>query len=122
APQGKAFSELVAGHEQAVSFATYGELLAFGYRSRWGDRRIHDLHIRLKSFVVVPYTAPVVELWAQMHARLAGHLHQRGTNDLWTSACALTMSPQLPVVTNNLSDFRTIARAFPDLVLINPNL
>jgi predicted nucleic acid-binding protein len=122
AEQGKEFSSLVAGHEQAISFATYGELLAFGHKSRWGERRMHILHNRLKAFVVVPYTARAVELWAEMHAKLAGHLHKGGTNDLWTAACALAMIPQLPIATNNLRDFQTIAVAFPDLRLIHPDL
>jgi predicted nucleic acid-binding protein len=119
---GKAFSSLVSTHEQAMSFATYGELLAIGYQSRWGSRRMQTLHDRLKAFVVVPYTVQVVELWAEMHAKLSGHLHKGGTNDLWTAACALTVRPQLPIVTNNLRDFRAIAAAFPDLRLIHPSL
>ena len=45
ANQGDAFKSLVAGHELAVSFATYGELLANAHRSRWGDRRLDDLRI-----------------------------------------------------------------------------
>lgn len=83
---GNAFGALVAGHEQAVSFAT------------------------------------VVELWAEMHAKLSGHLQKGGANDLWTAACALSLSPQLPVVTNNLSDFGTISKSFPELRLIHPDL
>jgi predicted nucleic acid-binding protein len=120
--RGKAFSVLVADHEQAVSFATYGELLANAHRGRWGQRRLEMLRNQLKTFVVVPYTAQVVELWAEMHAKLSGHLQKGGTNDLWTAACALALSPQLPIVTNNLSDFRTIAKAFPELRLVHPDV
>lgn len=122
ADHGRAFISLTAGHEQAVSFATYGELLANAHRRRWGARRIEDLRSRLKSFVVVPYTSQVVELWAEMHAKLSGHLQKGGTNDLWTAACALALRPHLPVVTNNLSDFGTISKSFPDLRLIHPDL
>lgn len=120
--RGEAFSALVVGHEQAVSFATYGELLANAYRVKWGERRIQALRNQLNAFVVVPYSAQVVELWAEMHAKLSGHLQKGGTNDLWTAACALALTPQLPIVTNNLSDFGTIARAFPDLRLVHPQL
>ncbi|PWR11107.1 hypothetical protein DKT69_27360 [Micromonospora sicca] len=120
--RGKAFSVLVAGHEQAVSFATYGELLANAHRGRWGERRIEMLRNQLKAFVVVPYSAQVVDLWAEMHAKLSGHLQKGGTNDLWTAACALALSPQLPIATNNLSDFKTIAKAFPELRLVHPDL
>lgn len=99
---GQAFAPLVAGHELALSFATYGELLANGYRSRWGERRMRDLRARLKGFVVIPYDERVVSTWARMHAKLSGHLHKGGTNDFWTAACALSLNPRLPIVTNNL--------------------
>jgi predicted nucleic acid-binding protein len=120
--EGQAFSLLVAGREQAVSFATYGELLANAHKGHWGARKIEQLRNQLKSFVVVPYSFQIVELWAEMHAKLGGQLHKGGTNDLWTAACALAISPQLPIVTNNLNDFRAIATAFPDLRLVHPDL
>lgn len=122
AAAGDKFKDLVVGHEQAVSFATYGELLANAHRSRWGARRIQTLQNQLKGFVVIPYNASAVELWAEMHAKLSGHLHRGGTNDLWTAACALSINPQLPVVTNNLNDFGEIAKSFPALRLIHPTL
>jgi predicted nucleic acid-binding protein len=118
----RAFEDLTAGREMAISFATAGELLANYHRQRWGERRMAALRRHLRTFVVVPYSIQVVELWAMMHAKLSGHLKNGGTNDLWTVACALSTSPQLPVVTNNLSDFQTIAKAFPDLRLVHPEL
>ncbi len=119
---GQAFKTLVAGHEMAISFATYGELLANFHRLHWGQRRLDNLRNQLRSFVVVPYSVQVVELWAQMHAKLSGHLQKGGTNDLWTAACALSLSPQLPIVTNNLSDFGKIAAAFMGIRLVHPDL
>lgn len=119
---GTEFAALTAGHELAVSFATYGELLANAHRLRWGERRLEMLRNQLKTFVVVPYSAQVVELWAAMHAKLSGHLQKGGTNDLWTAACALALTPQLPIVTNNLSDFGTIATTFPDLRIVHPKV
>jgi predicted nucleic acid-binding protein len=70
----------------------------------------------------VPYNVEIVERWAEMHAKLSGHLHKGGTNDLWTAACAVAMHPQLPVVTNNLGDFRTIAASFPELRVVHPDI
>jgi predicted nucleic acid-binding protein len=43
-----------------------------------------------------------------------------GINDLWTAACCLVHN--LPLVTNNLSDFQTIAGEFSDLELVHPDL
>jgi len=57
-----------------------------------------------------------------MHSKLSGHLHKGGTNDLWTAACALSVNPKLPVVTNNLNDFEVIASHFTDLKLVHPDL
>jgi predicted nucleic acid-binding protein len=122
ADTGEPFADLVAGHEQAISFATYAELLANSHRARWGERRLDALRIRLKAFVVLPYGVQVVELWAKMHAKLAGQLHKGGANDLWTAACALSINPNLPLVTNNLNDFLTVAKAFPELCLVHPSL
>jgi predicted nucleic acid-binding protein len=122
AEQGNSFRTLVSGHEQAVSFATFGELLANAHRSKWGARRLSELHQRLQAFVVLPYNGAVVDIWAEMHARLSGHLHNGGANDLWTAACALASAPQLPIMTNNLKDFRHIASAFPAIRLIHPDL
>jgi predicted nucleic acid-binding protein len=106
----------------AISFATWGELLANVYRLQWGVKRITQLQSQLRAFVVVPYSIQVVENWARMHSKLAGHLHRGGTNDLWTAACALSVSPRLPVVTNNLKDFRAIADKFKDLKIVHPDL
>ncbi len=123
APAAAEFEALTIGRELAISFATYGEeLLAVGHRARWGDRRMEDLRDRIRGFVVLPYSAGVAEIWARMHAKLSGHLHRGGTNDLWTAACAAAITPRLPVVTNNLKDFQTIAAAFPDLRLVHPDL
>lgn len=121
-PVGSPFATLAGGHELAVSYATYGELLANGHRNRWGERRMDVLRQHLKGFVVIPYDEQVVDIWAKMHAKLSGHLHKGGTNDLWTAACALSLDPRLPIVTNNLGDFQTIAAAFPELALVHPSL
>ena len=119
---GNAFKGLTKGHDMAVSFATWGELLANYHRLNWGTKRIAQLRNQLKAFVVVPYSIQVVELWAQMHSKLSGHLHKGGTNDLWTAACALSVNPKLPIVTNNLKDFQAIAGHFADLKIVHPDL
>lgn len=116
------FAELLGGHLLTVSFASYGEILAGGYEVRLGSRRMADLRYALSQFVVVPYSRDVVEAWAPLHAKLKGHLHRGGANDMWTAACALSQTPTVPVVTNNLTDFRAISRHAPDLRLIHPDL
>ncbi len=116
------FAALLAGHVLTVSFAAHGEILAGGYRAGWGPRRMDALRQALRGFVVLPYSSAVVEAWAPLHAKLAGHLHRGGANDLWTAACALAQAPPLPVVTNNLSDFQAVAGQQPALRLVHPDL
>ena len=74
----------------------------------------------LSRFVIIPYGEEVTERWAQMAAVLEGRLKGRGVNDMWTAACAL--SYDLPIVTNNLSDFQTIQAEFSTLTLVHPDL
>lgn len=116
------FEDLVRDHVQAISFATLGEVLAGSHAAGLGERRLADLRERLSRYVVLPFDRLVVEAWAPLYAKVKGHLHQGGVNDLWTAACALTQSPPLPVVTNNLRDFTAITGAAPGLSLVHPDL
>jgi predicted nucleic acid-binding protein len=46
-------------------------------------------------------------------------LKGEGINDLWIAACCLVHD--LPIVTNNLSDFRTIQSVEPRLRVVHPD-
>ena len=59
---------------------------------------MEDLREALRQYVVLPYDDVVAEHWAPMHVKLSGHLHDGGTNDLWTAACALTQPDPVPIV------------------------
>lgn len=76
----------------------------------------------LSRYVVSPYTAEVAEVWARIAPKVRGHLHDGGSNDLWSAAAAVASQPPLPVVTNNLKDFQAIQQHLPNLVLIHPEL
>ncbi len=116
------FWPFLHGHALGISFATYGELLALAYRREWGEPRRSRWREHLTgTFVVVPYAAATAERWAPLSSKLQGHLHGGGANDLWTAAVALSQQPQLPIVTNNLGDFVTIA-AECELQVVHPDL
>lgn len=117
----ESFRPLLQGHLLCMSFTTYGEALGIGHQRRWGETRMNELREALRQFVVLPYDNVVAEHWAPMHVKLRGHLHDGGTNDLWTAACAMAQPRPLPVVTNNLTDFLSIAEHFP-LQLVHPDL
>lgn len=116
------FEPLLAGHLLAVSFATYAEVLAMGRNAGWGERRMAALRATLARYVVVPSSADVAEMWAQTWPKVRGHLHGDGANDVWTAAVAVAHRPNLPLVTNNLNDYRSIKAHLPQLGLIHPRL
>lgn len=116
--QQTAWVELLQGHILALPFAVVGELKVAARRGRWGARRQAVLNEKIGGCVVLPADARVVEQWAAMSARLAGHLKQGGTNDLWIAACCIVHG--LPLATGNTTDFGTIARDFSELKLLHP--
>lgn len=116
------FEPLLDGHLLVISFATYAEFLGRGVRARLGARRMDGLRATLSRYVVLPYSVQVAETWAQVAPSVRGHLHAGGANDLWTAASAAAHDPPLPVVTNNLSDFRAIHQHLPRLSLVHPDL
>jgi predicted nucleic acid-binding protein len=117
------FQPLVAGHPLALPFPVVGELKVLPIRTRgayWGPRRTAMLEQHIARCVVIPSTAAVVDMWAQLAARFLGRLKDGGVNDMWIAACCLVHD--LPLATGNLSDFQTIAAEFPDLALVHPDL
>lgn len=116
------FRQLVDGHLLVVSFATVGELRAGALRANWGERRRGRLEQMLReNYIVLTATDAVVQKYAELYARFTGRLKGGGVNDMWTAACALAQPAPVPVVTNNLADFHTIANEFP-LRLVHPDL
>lgn len=101
---------ILRGRLLAISFATFGELMALPCVRRWQAPRTQAWEGSIRrTFVVLPHNAEIARLWAPMHAKLRGHLHGQGTNDLWTAAAALAADPPLPIATGNQGDFQTIA-------------
>lgn len=114
------FATLVAGHPLAMPFCVVGELKVLGIRAKWGSRRREALDADIRACVVIPADPRVVDTWAELQARFLGRLKDGGVNDLWIAACCLVHD--LPLVTNNLSDFQTIASEFSDLQIVHPDL
>lgn len=120
-PHHAQFGALIQGHLLVVSFATVGELRAWILKTGFGQRRRDEVERRLRNhYVVLTATDAVVAKYAELHARFAGRLSQGGQNDMWTAACVLSQPAPVPVVTNDLGDFGTIASEFP-LTLVHPD-
>lgn len=97
-----------------------GELKVLAIRSRWGRERSESLATAISTCIVLPGDHRVVDRWAQLRARFIDRLRGDGINDLWIAACCLVHD--LPLVTDNLADFQTIAGEFPGLRLVHPGL
>ena len=114
------FERLAAGHDLAMSFASVGEALAPTHSPKGSAELAAHIRLRLRQFVVLPFNAEVVERWAELANSLREGMKGKGVNDLWTAACALSYG--LPLMTNNLADFKKVSAAFPALALVHPDL
>lgn len=114
------FAALIAGHPLAMPFPVVGELKVGAIRGRLGQRSLNELDRALGVCVVIPSDARVVNAWAAMRSKLMNQLKGEGINDLWIAACCLVHD--LPIVTGNLSDFRTIQRVAPALRIVHPDV
>jgi predicted nucleic acid-binding protein len=80
----------------------------------------------LDEYTVLPVTtSDVVDRWVELRAATIPQAspddRERRQNDTWIAACALSVSPPLPIVTANLRDFQVLA-AVSALTLIHPDL
>lgn len=114
------FAALIAGHELAMPFPVVGELKVGAIRGGLGQKRLDALQHAIGACIVIPTDARVVDRWAAMRSKLINQLKGEGINDLWVAACCLVHD--LPLVTNNLSDYQTIAALEPALQLVHPDL
>lgn len=121
-PESDPWKPLLRGHLLTLSFVNVGELLALPISRTWGETRTAAWREAIRRhFVVLPFDVAVTEQWAPLHVRYRGHMQGGGANDLWVAASALSVDPQLPIATNNLSDFSKIA-ADHRLKLVHPSL
>lgn len=114
------FAPLISGHPLALPFPVVGELKVGAIRGRVSQKTRSALDTAIAACVVIPSDARVVDKWAELHARFLSRLKGGGINDLWIAACCLVH--RLPLVTNNLADFQTIAGEFTDLRIVHPDL
>jgi len=116
----KEFAPFVAGREIGLPFSVIGELRAFAIVGKWGTRRVAELERAIRLCTPIASSDQITSHWSLLHSRFRGRLKDGGANDMWTAACCLTHG--LPLLTNNLSDFQTIAAEFPALTLVHPDL
>lgn len=112
------FTALMLNHVLVLSFATVAELRYGALKAGWGHDKMRALEQRIATYLIIAATDAVTRKWAELNCSYKDKL---GVNDLWIAASALAQSEPLPLVTTDLSDFRSVASKFP-LRLIHPDL
>ena len=98
-------SEFLASHtseELLTTFTVVGELAAGRSAASW------SMWLQLwLTYRVLPWTLDIAWQYGELYRRLQSQGQLIGINDLWIAATALTHG--LPIVTNNVREFRRVA-------------
>lgn len=117
----EAFERLLNGHPFVLSFAVVGELRAGAFKAGWGTTRTTALEQRIRACVVMNPSDQISTHYGRLHAEFRDRLRKDGSNDMWTAACALSQNPNIPIATNNRSDFQILAST-SSLVIVHPDV
>jgi predicted nucleic acid-binding protein len=111
------FAGLLAGHPLAMPFPVVGELKVGAIRGKVGERKRAVLEADIATCVVIPTDA------ASSTAGLPSkHDSWAVSRTVGSTTSGSRPVHDLPLATNNLSDFRTIAGEFQALRLVHPDL
>ncbi|MGH2596152.1 MAG: PIN domain-containing protein [Actinomycetota bacterium] len=118
----EAFVPFIEHRTVAASFITVAELWLGARKRDWGDKKCKDLEVALGVYLQLAPDTRVAMLYADLAKACMGQLGgNREEHDLWIAATAIVF--ELPLVTNNLTDYQQIHRAgFADLVLVHPDI
>jgi predicted nucleic acid-binding protein len=112
-PEAGEFLAHIEGYQQAISFATFGELLRGGRARGWSIARVAELERYVFRYhVVLPYSVEVAREWGRLMATCSGRGFTPGQNDAWIAASALAFDCAL--VARDTA-FATMARHEPRL-------
>jgi tRNA(fMet)-specific endonuclease VapC len=102
-PIGLRYDPELAGRVALISFMTVAEVERWAIQYRWGEQRLHWLHLHLKRFTVVPSSPDLCRNWAEVMvaARSAGRRIECA--DAWIAATSLLYDA--PLMTHNRNDY-----------------
>ena len=101
---GEKYRPHIMGQTAAISFMTVGELFEGAYRKSWSDKRFSELREHMMSYVVIPFSASMLEIYGQIRA---ARKHQPiAVDDAFIAATAI--ANDCPLVTHNPRDFANI--------------
>jgi tRNA(fMet)-specific endonuclease VapC len=104
----------------ALSFATVAELWYQAEKADWGEKRRRELGARISGHLNIFPDVRVAMKWAELSSAFRDQLGRGEAHDLWIAATAIVHD--IPLITNNLVHFRTIAGRFPEMQLVHPDL
>lgn len=88
-----------------ISIASKGEIESLALKLKWGEKRLQQLEIFLKQFIIVPIDSnQIVKAYSEIDAfsqgkhptlKLAGSARNMGKNDLWIAATAMVTNATL---------------------------
>ena len=102
-PIGRRYDLDLAGCVALISFMTVAELEWWAIQYRWGEYRLHWLHLYLKKFTVVPSSPDLCRKWAEAMAAAQAAGRRIECADAWIAAAALLYG--VPLVTHNRNDY-----------------
>lgn len=103
----EAYRPYLEGKTLCVSFQTVAELYRWAFTKNWGARRVQQLELTLRNFVVLPYDNAIAVTWATICTNREKAGRPIGAQDAWVAACAVHHG--CPLVTNNAADYRGIS-------------
>ena len=112
-PIGLRYDPELAGCVPLISFMTAAEVERWAVQYRWGEHRLHWLHLYLKRFTVVPSSPDLCRKWAEVMVAAQAAGRRIECADAWIAATALLYG--VPLVTHNRNDYLGV----PDLTLIS---
>jgi len=112
-PIGRQHDPELAGRVALISFMTVAEVERWAIQYRWGEHRLHWLHVYLKRFTVAPSCPDLCRKWAEAMAAAQSAGRRIECADAWIAATALLYS--VPLVKHNRNDYLGV----PDLTLIS---
>jgi len=101
----KGYQQMLVGKTLAISFMTVAELHEWACRRNWGEAKLRKLENVLRSYLVIPSSPRMCELWGVIRAE---RQHQPiSTDDAWIAATAKAYGCAL--ITHNPRDFENIS-------------
>ena len=100
------FATLLQGHRQAISFMTAAELFQWGFKRKWGPKRMAWLEEHIQSYAILPPDQDTCRKWAQIRISCERVGRQIALQDAWIAATALCYD--IPLVTHNHRDYKHI--------------